>query len=245
MKSDVLKRLTMMVSPFELPKSVHVFKAVQHPGDLVLTFPRAFHAGYNEGWNCAEAVNFAMMDWVMFGQKAVRRCSTALCRKPPLFSHDKLLWLLLEEATALKSKERKRMPVLLTHALIDACKAEIQARQEIRRMLYRVRQVVPKHRWKMEWESWACKTCDVPLFFSYVSCACRCDSETSKEHQAFIGVLLRVDKTEVLCLHHALQSDAFSCGCVPHLCLEKTDAEINGALKRAKSGQDASSSDEE
>ena len=65
------------------------------------------------------------------------------------------------------------------------------------------------------------------------------------ENASSVGVVFRVDKAEVLCLHHALESNAFSCGCVPHLCLEKTDAEISGALQRAKSGRDGSSSDEE
>lgn len=62
---------------------------MQHSGEFVLTFPRAYHSGFNCGFNCAEAVNVAPIDWLPHGQKAVE-----LYRDQAHMisvSHDKLL----------------------------------------------------------------------------------------------------------------------------------------------------------
>jgi len=70
-------------------EGVPVYRCVQHEGEFVLTFPRAYHAGFNCGFNCAEAVNVAPIDWLPVGQNAVELYREQ-ARKITI-SHDKLL----------------------------------------------------------------------------------------------------------------------------------------------------------
>lgn len=71
-------------------------RVVQHSGEFVLTFPRAYHSGFSCGFNCAEAVNLAPIDWLQHGQSAVELYSKQH-RKTSL-SHDKLLFESAREA---------------------------------------------------------------------------------------------------------------------------------------------------
>lgn len=64
-----------------------VVHTVQSAGELVVTFPKAYHCGFSHGWNCSEAVNFATLDWLPAGLEAVRRYAQVLthadsCRRP-------------------------------------------------------------------------------------------------------------------------------------------------------------------
>lgn len=87
---DLLHELVTQLSPSVLKsEGVPVYRAVQHSGEFVLTFPRAYHSGFNCGFNCAEAVNVAPFDWLPHGQCAVELYSEQ-CRKTSI-SHDKLL----------------------------------------------------------------------------------------------------------------------------------------------------------
>ncbi|KAF9931640.1 hypothetical protein BGZ65_004793 [Modicella reniformis] len=66
-----LRHKTYLLSPSKLATDgVPVNRLVQHEGEFVLTFPFAYHSGYNLGFNCAESINFALDDWIPIGRKA-------------------------------------------------------------------------------------------------------------------------------------------------------------------------------
>lgn len=87
---DLLNALVTQLAPSVLKsEGVPVYRVAQNSGEFVLTFPRAYHAGFNCGFNCAEAVNVAPVDWLRHGQNAVDLYSTQLHKTS--ISHDKLL----------------------------------------------------------------------------------------------------------------------------------------------------------
>ncbi len=69
-----LRHKTKIFSPTKLRgNNIPYVTAVQHPGEFVITFPGSYHAGFNHGFNIAEAVNFAFRRWIEIGRKA-KRC---------------------------------------------------------------------------------------------------------------------------------------------------------------------------
>ncbi|KAK1420370.1 hypothetical protein QVD17_21906 [Tagetes erecta] len=94
---DLLHQLVTQLSPKVLKsEGVPVYRASQHCGEFIVTFPRAYHAGFNCGFNCAEAVNVAPVDWLQHGQVAVELYSQQ--QRKTSISHDKLLLASSQEA---------------------------------------------------------------------------------------------------------------------------------------------------
>ncbi|KAI3750780.1 hypothetical protein L2E82_21598 [Cichorium intybus] len=87
---DLLHKLVTQLSPSILKsEGVPVYRCIQNPGEFVLTFPRSYHSGFNCGFNCAEAVNVAPVDWLPHGHNAIE-IYREQGRKTSI-SHDKLL----------------------------------------------------------------------------------------------------------------------------------------------------------
>ncbi|KAJ9661694.1 hypothetical protein H2198_001870 [Neophaeococcomyces mojaviensis] len=88
---DLLFQLVTILPPSQLKKAgVNVYALDQRAGQFVITFPQAYHAGFNHGFNFNEAVNFAPADWEPFGDAGVQRLQEF--RKNPCFSHEELLF---------------------------------------------------------------------------------------------------------------------------------------------------------
>ncbi|GAA6061785.1 hypothetical protein JCM10212_001391 [Sporobolomyces blumeae] len=87
---DLLFQLVTLMSPGHLKKNgCRVYAADQRPNEFIITFPRAYHSGFNHGFNFNEAVNFALPDWIPTGLACIERYREI--KKNPVFSHDELL----------------------------------------------------------------------------------------------------------------------------------------------------------
>eukprot|EP00794_Sanderia_malayensis_P007810 gene7809-8656_t len=69
--SQFLRHKMTVISPLMLKKySIPFYKITQYPGEFMITFPYGYHAGFNQGFNCAESTNFASLRWIDYGKKA-------------------------------------------------------------------------------------------------------------------------------------------------------------------------------
>lgn len=88
-----------------LDHHIEVYRVVHKVGSFVLTAPRGYHAGFNCGFNVAEAVNFAHVPWFPVGRDAARfarSVSRPLC----------VPWeyLLFHEAKAIYETYKRSLP---------------------------------------------------------------------------------------------------------------------------------------
>ena len=119
---DLLFQLVTLLPPNQLKKAgVNVYALDQRAGQFVITFPQAYHAGFNHGFNFNEAVNFAPSDWEPFGETGVERLQAF--RRQPCFSHDELLMTAAARDTTIKTAK------WLKPALLRMQEREMEHRQ--------------------------------------------------------------------------------------------------------------------
>merc|ERR1719433_2314067 len=87
---DLLHHIVTTMNPNVLQAhGVPVYRMDQYAGEFIITFCRGYHAGFNHGYNLAEAVNFAPPDWMEIGRNCVEHYSTM--RRFCVFCHDELV----------------------------------------------------------------------------------------------------------------------------------------------------------
>ncbi|XP_051864987.1 lysine-specific demethylase 5C [Pristis pectinata] len=87
---DLLHQLVTIMNPnILMSHGVPVVRTNQCAGEFVITFPRAYHSGFNQGYNFAEAVNFCTADWLPAGRRCVEHYRWL--RRYCVFSHEELI----------------------------------------------------------------------------------------------------------------------------------------------------------
>jgi histone demethylase JARID1 len=181
-----------MFSPRLLQQhGVNAYKLLQHEGEFVVTFPRAFHGGFSLGPNVGEAVNFATHDWIALGSDANERYRSFA--RPAVFSHDRLTFTM---ANHLKSQKCYRTCNLLLKELERVVKEELHLREEL--VKQGVRDVsnmvnLPQNRLDQLDEESAdyddkrlCHGCKHVCFFSAVACECSQSKVSCLRHSHYM-----------------------------------------------------------
>ncbi|NWI73191.1 KDM5B demethylase, partial [Dryoscopus gambensis] len=97
---DLLHQLVTIMNPNTLmAHGVPVYRTNQCAGEFVITFPRAYHSGFNQGFNFAEAVNFCTVDWLPLGRQCVEHYR--LLNRYCVFSHDEMICKMASKADVL------------------------------------------------------------------------------------------------------------------------------------------------
>ncbi|KAK9864104.1 hypothetical protein WJX84_004798 [Apatococcus fuscideae] len=103
---DLLYQLVTMLSPRQLQaRGVPVYRVVHNPASFTVTFPNAYHSGFNTGFNIAEAVNFGPPDWIPYGTDVLEKYRKD--RKAATLSHDNLLVSLVQGAEQVAAKQQR------------------------------------------------------------------------------------------------------------------------------------------
>ncbi|XP_027354760.1 lysine-specific demethylase JMJ18-like [Abrus precatorius] len=222
---NLLNELVTQLSPSILKaEGVPVYRTVQHSGEFVITFPRAYHSGFNCGFNCAEAVNVAPVDWLMHGQNAVELYS--LQRRKTSLSHDKLLFgSALEAVRALAELALgKETPKNLKWRsvcgkdgdLTKAIKARIKMEEERLDCLPSHLKLLKMNSDFDLYKERECFSCFYDLHLSAVGCECSLDRYSCLKHANLFCscgmdkrfVLLRYTMNELKNLLEALEGES-------------------------------------
>lgn len=122
---DLLHQLVTTCNPNLLKDyNVPIYKAVQEAGQFIVTFPRSYHSGFNQGINFAEAVNFAPHDWLKIGRQSIDHYKKF--HRYPVFSHDELICKMADNPRELQPRLAKATYEDLTTMIENEEKERLQ-----------------------------------------------------------------------------------------------------------------------
>ncbi|XP_060928394.1 lysine-specific demethylase 5A [Limanda limanda] len=173
---DLLHQLVTIMNPNVLMEhGVPVYRTNQCAGEFVVTFPRAYHSGFNQGYNFAEAVNFCTADWLPMGRQCVAHYRRL--HRYCVFSHEELLCKMAADPESLDVE----LAASVFKEMGDMMVEETKLRHAIREMgvlssEQEVFELVPD-------DERQCYKCKTTCFLSALTCTCSPD--------------------RLVCLHHA------------------------------------------
>ena len=141
-----------------------IYKAVQNAGEFIVTFPRSYHSGFNQGLNFAEAVNFASADWLPIGRLSIAHYASL--HRYPVFSHDELICKMADEYAHLEM----RLAVATYDDIHQMFDREKQLRSDI--LVLGVEKTSRNVLENLKDDERQCDYCKTTCFLSAVRCEC-------------------------------------------------------------------------
>nr|XP_046251726.1 lysine-specific demethylase 5B-B isoform X1 [Scatophagus argus] len=162
---DLLHQLVTIMNPNTLmDHGVPIYRTNQCAGEFVITFPRAYHSGFNQGFNFAEAVNFCTVDWMPLGRQCVDHYR--MLHRYNVFSHDEMVCNMALKADTLD--------VVLASAVHKDMVAMIQEEDELREKVKKMgvlhcKEAKYDH---LQDDERQCAKCRTTCYLSAVTCPC-------------------------------------------------------------------------
>uniref|UniRef100_A0A8C2WXX1 [histone H3]-trimethyl-L-lysine(4) demethylase n=1 Tax=Cyclopterus lumpus TaxID=8103 RepID=A0A8C2WXX1_CYCLU len=162
---DLLHQLVTIMNPNTLmAHGVPIYRTNQCAGEFVITFPRAYHSGFNQGFNFAEAVNFCTVDWMPLGRQCVDHYR--MLRRYNVFSHDEMVCNMASKASTLD--------VVLASAVHKDMVSMLQEEQKQREKGKKMGMVLTKEAKydHLQDDERQCARCRTTCYLSAVTCSC-------------------------------------------------------------------------
>ncbi|KAF9511580.1 hypothetical protein BS47DRAFT_1394971 [Hydnum rufescens UP504] len=160
---DLLFQLVTLMHPERVRNAgVRVYAANQRAGEFVVTFPQAYHCGFNHGFNFNEAVNFALPEWLPFGRACARRYQEH--QKVPVFSHDELLFTIYWYSQTVKTA------VWLYDNFKEMTDRELGRRAKVRASMPSLGEFFDPY--DRPEEQYQCSICKVFCYLAQITCVC-------------------------------------------------------------------------
>ncbi|KAM6924487.1 lysine-specific demethylase 5B-B [Xenentodon cancila] len=162
---DLLHQLVTIMNPNTLmAHGVPIYRTNQCAGEFVITFPRAYHSGFNQGFNFAEAVNFCTVDWMPLGRQCVDHYR--MLHRYNVFSHDEMVCNMATKADTLNmvlaSAVHKDMVLMI--------KEEQELREKVKKMgVVHCKEAKYDH---LQDDERQCAKCRTTCYLSAITCPC-------------------------------------------------------------------------
>uniref|UniRef100_A0AAQ4RJQ6 [histone H3]-trimethyl-L-lysine(4) demethylase n=1 Tax=Gasterosteus aculeatus aculeatus TaxID=481459 RepID=A0AAQ4RJQ6_GASAC len=167
---DLLHQLVTIMNPNVLMEhGVPVYRTNQCAGEFVVTFPRAYHSGFNQGYNFAEAVNFCTADWLPMGRQCVAHYRRL--HRYCVFSHEELLCKMAADPESLDVE----LAAAVVKEMAEMMEEETKLRQAVQEK--EVFELLPD-------DERQCHKCKTTCFLSALTCSCSPDRLVCLSHAA-------------------------------------------------------------